>query len=387
MEPRVPSNLLLLFLTLTVSLCLYGDPTTKPRRSLYWKCKMIIAGAVVATIPAMAGIEFVTTESDTAETVAYRDADKSDQLNIYVMGDSISAGNMAYASGFQTILRTRSREQAGWALDTNKKDNGLNSVFERLGEKYPTRMVNSAWSGAYVDEASPLDRTAANTAGQIQNFSAQIKRLKNAKEKPNLILLAPFHNNLDFFYDVQNVKDLDIAHKEKLDEAGYLKKIPGDIAAVYLKHLREVIALQRPEDGKLAIVLFGNMNLKAAFEARAKAKELHAADKKKYPYIDVADTNFPSVRPENQAKMIDLASRVNTAIEEVAATLNQEIKDAGRTDQIEVTYSDALSTSNLSAVENVHKDDGFHPSAFGHNGISEAVYPQLAKPLKFIGFE
>jgi len=383
----VPSNLLLLVLTLTIPLCLYGDPNAKPRRSVFWKCKMIIAGAVVATIPAMAGIEFVTTESDTAETVNYREEDKSDQLNVYVVGDSISAGNMAYASGFQTILRTRSREQAGWALDTNKKDNGLNSVFERLGEKYPTRMVNAAWSGAYVDEASPLDRTAANTAGQIRNFSDQMKRLKSAKEKPNLILLAPFHNNLDFFYDVQNVKDLDIAHKEKLDEAGYLKKIPDDIAAVYLKHLRGVIALQRPEDGKLAIVLFGNMNLKAAFEARAAAKELHAKDKKKYPYIDVADTNFPSVRPENQAKMIDLASRVNTAIEGVVATLNQEIKDAGRSDQIEVTYSDALSTSNLSAVENVHKDDGFHPSAIGHNGISESVYPTLAKPLKFLGFK
>lgn len=315
---------------------------------------------------------------DVATSPDFAAADVSARLDVYVMGDSVTCGEMAYNTNAAMMSRTRNRLFKGWAMNLHSAEaKELKGVFERLAEHYPVRMTNAAWSGAYVDKATPLDRSMANMLGNIQNFSAQMKRLRKLKTAPNLILLAPFHNNLDFQYDLDTVATL----KEK-KKADYLASIPVSIQREYRDELTQVIS-ETKKGTKLSIVIFGTIDLKAALETRAEAGKLHKADPKVFPYFDVANERFPSIL--QPAEIVALGEKVNASIQDLASELTEKLKKEGRADDIEVVYSNALTRVPFENPKYLHPDDAFHPSALAHNRIAEAVEADLADRLNFLG--
>jgi len=65
--------------------------------------------------------------------------------------------------------------------------------------------------------------------------------------------------------------------------------------------------------------------------------------------------------------------------------LNREI--VRQTEQIQLRYSDALATADLSRAELLHPIDGWHASVEGHNALAKAAFRDLKTSLKFPGIQ
>ncbi len=52
---------------------------------------------------------------------------------------------------------------------------------------------------------------------------------------------------------------------------------------------------------------------------------------------------------------------------------------------IQLRYSDALATADLSRAELLHPIDGWHASVEGHNVLAEAAFSDLGPSLEFLG--
>ncbi len=319
--------------------------------------------------------------SDVGASPHFAEAMPDARLDVYIMGDSITAGEMAYNNGFVMMSRTTNRRQHGWSLDLHANNKGnLKSLSERLSESYPLRMTNAAWSGAYVDKATKLDRSLANKLGNIQNFSQQVQRLRDLKEQPNLIVIAPFHNNLDYDYEMKEIKEL---KGTKVED--YLKVIPVAISDEYQKELRDLFKKCKDSKQKVSFMVLGNLNMKAGLSARDKAGELHKENPKVFPYYEVANERFQSTLPKNREKMIGLAEAINSKLKESVDELNKELKKDGLADFIQVRYSTAMTDADLSETKDLHADDAFHPSEQGHNKIAEQVEKDISKNIDFLG--
>ena len=54
---------------------------------------------------------------------------------------------------------------------------------------------------------------------------------------------------------------------------------------------------------------------------------------------------------------------------------------------MQLQYSDALATADLSRVELLHPIDGWHASVEGHNVLAEAAFRDLGPSLEFLGIK
>jgi hypothetical protein len=57
----------------------------------------------------------------------------------------------------------------------------------------------------------------------------------------------------------------------------------------------------------------------------------------------------------------------------------------GDNTNVQLQYSDALATADLSRVEFLHPIDGWHASVQGHNVLAEAAFGDLGPSLEFLG--
>jgi hypothetical protein len=89
-----------------------------------------------------------------------------------------------------------------------------------------------------------------------------------------------------------------------------------------------------------------------------------------------------SFHPAYRRDLIRLASMVNQELRGMVEELNRELAGAGN---IQLSYSQALATTDLSRVELLHPIDGWHASAEGHNVLAEAAFTALGPSLEFIG--
>lgn len=64
--------------------------------------------------------------------------------------------------------------------------------------------------------------------------------------------------------------------------------------------------------------------------------------------------------------------------------LNGDLADNSN---IQLQYSEALATADLSRVELLHPIDGWHASVEGHNVLAEAAFRDLAPSLEFLGLK
>ena len=73
---------------------------------------------------------------------------------------------------------------------------------------------------------------------------------------------------------------------------------------------------------------------------------------------------------------------VNKELREMVETLNREFVQ--REEHIQLRYSDALATADLSRAELLHPVDGWHASVEGHSVLGEAAVSDLGASLDFL---
>ena len=132
---------------------------------------------------------------------------------------------------------------------------------------------------------------------------------------------------------------------------------------------------------RVAIVVYGLVNFEAYFKGREIAERLRAQDAARYPHLETTYKYFTSFRPIYRPNLIRLALMVNEELRAMVSELNHEF---GGDVKLQVRYSDALATADLSRVELLHAIDGWHASAEGHNVLAEAAFSDLGPSLEFL---
>jgi len=92
---------------------------------------------------------------------------------------------------------------------------------------------------------------------------------------------------------------------------------------------------------------------------------------------------FVSFHPCYRRNLIRLAAMANQELHAMVEELNHEIV----LEQVQLRYSDALATADLSGAELLHPIDGWHASIEGHNALAEAACRDLKPSLEFLGIQ
>lgn len=73
---------------------------------------------------------------------------------------------------------------------------------------------------------------------------------------------------------------------------------------------------------------------------------------------------------------------LNEELRALVCELNRELTDAPN---VQLRYSDALATADLSRAELLHPVDGWDASVEGHNVLADAAFKDLGPSLEFLG--
>jgi hypothetical protein len=74
---------------------------------------------------------------------------------------------------------------------------------------------------------------------------------------------------------------------------------------------------------------------------------------------------------------------VNEELRAMVEALNREFVHP--TEHIQLRYSNALATADLSRAELLHPIDGWHASVKGHNALADAALSDLKASFQFLG--
>ena len=146
--------------------------------------------------------------------------------------------------------------------------------------------------------------------------------------------------------------------------------------------MRRLIQRAQTERHRVAMVVYGLVNFELYFKAREVAERLREQDMTLYPHLETTYKYFTSFRPAYRRNLIRLACMINDGLRAMVSDMNREFESMST---LQLRYSDALATADLSRVELLHAIDGWHPSAEGHNVLAEAAFRGLAPSLEFLG--
>jgi hypothetical protein len=124
------------------------------------------------------------------------------------------------------------------------------------------------------------------------------------------------------------------------------------------------------------------INFGSYFKGREAAERLRQADTTLYPHLETTYKHLISFHPTYRRNLIRLASMVNEELREMVESLNRELGQ--RDERIELRYSDALATADLSHAELLHPVDGWHASVKGHSVLGKAAFNDLRPSLDFL---
>src|SRR6266496_3892800 len=312
--------------------------------------------------------------------LAYRDRQISwDELvarlpHVAMLGDSACMGTYI-SSPWSTFWRAHTRRGSNWFLDNGSPHPGIRSVSKRLEEITPFVAVECAGIGALVDHDSERPNFFRRILG-TRNFSGQITQLLRAPRFPDLILISIGHNNVDWAWrcspDELNTPELRLNQQSQQFRQNYTRE------------LRRLLRRARTEKHRVAVVVFGLINFESYFKGREVAEHLRECDRRLYPHLDTTYKYLVSFHPAYRRNLIRLASMVNEELRRMVADLNRELEE---TENIQLRYSHALATADLSRAELVHPIDGWHASAAGHNVLAEAAFNDLGPSFKFLGIK
>jgi lysophospholipase L1-like esterase len=292
--------------------------------------------------------------------------------HVAMVGDSACMG-VYISSILSTFWRARICRGNNWFLDTNPAPAGIQSVSKRLEEFTPFVAIECAGIGALVDDE-----------GQRQNFFRRILRSRNLsrqigdllamKRFPDLVLISIGHNNVDWAWRC--------APAELEQPENRLRQLSWRLRENFKRQTRRLIDHARAQRHRVAIVVYGLVNFESYFQGREIAERLRANDASRYPHLETTYKYFTSFRPAYRSNLIRLAKMVNEELRAMVSELNRELEE---NINVQLQYSDALATADLSRAELLHHIDGWHASVHGHNALADAAFRDLGPSLEFIG--
>jgi len=292
--------------------------------------------------------------------------------HVAMLGDSVCMG--IYISWpWSTFWRAHTSHGGNWFLDNGPVRPGIHSVSRRLEEITPFVAIEYAGIGAMVDQERDRQNVFRRILG-TRNFSGQINRLLRTKRFPDLILVSIGHNNVDWAWRCPP-GELNAPERR-------LNRQSKEFRENYGRELRRLLGRAQRERHRVAVVVFGLINFELYFKGREAAERLRQLDKSLYPHLETTYKYLLSFHPAYRRNLIRLASIVNEELRAIGEELNRELAD---TENIQVRYSDALATADLSRAELLHPIDGWHASVEGHNVLAEAAFSDLGPSLEFLG--
>jgi len=292
--------------------------------------------------------------------------------HVALIGDSVCTG-VYMSSIWSTFRRARACRGNNWFLDTNPAPSGIQSVSKRLEELSPFVAIECAGIGALVDHEGQRQNFFRRIL-RTRNFSGQIGELLAMKRFPDLILISIGHNNVDWAWRC--------ARSELEQPENRLLQLSARLRENFARQTRRLIDHARTQRHRVAIVVYGLVNFESYFRGREIAERLRADDASRYPYLETTYKYLTSFRPAYRSDLVRLAKMVNEELRAIVRELNRELSD---NTAVQVRYSDALATTDLSRVELLHPIDAWHASVEGPNVLAEAAFRDLGPSLQFLG--
>jgi len=294
--------------------------------------------------------------------------------HVAMLGDSACIG--IYISWpWSTLWRARTSRGKNWFLHLDAAPS-ICSVSKGLEAITPFVAIECAGVGALVDDEHGRQNLLRRILG-TRNFSGQVGELVRARRFPDLILISIGHNNVDWAWRCPP-HELDTPEQR-------LQRLSKEFRQNYARELRRLLEGARMQQHRVAIVVYGLINFESYFKGRQAAERLRESDTTLYPHLETTYKYFISFHPAYRRNLIRLAAMVNEELRAMVEVLNREF--VHQTEHIQLRYSNALATADLSCAELLHPIDGWHASAEGHNVLAEAAFADLGPSLEFLGIK
>ena len=292
--------------------------------------------------------------------------------HVAMLGDSVCVG--IYISWpWSTLWRARTSRGKNWFLHLDAAPS-ICSISKGLETITPFVAVECAGVGALVDHEYGRENLLRRILG-TRNFSGQVGELLRVRRFPDLILISIGHNNVDWAWRCP----LDELH----DPDERLQRLSKEFRQNYVRELRRLLEGARIQQHRVAIVVYGLINFESYFKGRQAAERLRESDTTLYPHLETTYKYFISFHPTYRRNLIRLAAMVNEELRAMVEALNREF--VHQTENIQLRYSNALATADLSRAELLHPIDGWHASVEGHNVLADAAFSDLKASLEFLG--
>ena len=294
--------------------------------------------------------------------------------HVAMIGDSVCTG-VYISSIWSTFWRARTCRGNSWFLDTNPAPPGIRSVSKKLEEFIPFVAIECAGIGALVDHEGQRQNFFRRIL-RTRNFSGQVGDLLATRRFPDLILISIGHNNVDWAWRSPR--------GELQQPESRLQRQSQELRENFARQMRRLIDHAGMQDHPVAVVVYGLVNFESYFQGREIAERLRTQDTSRYPHLETTYKYLTSFRPAYRSNLIRLARMVNEELREMVSELHREFTDSAK---LQVRYSDALATADLSRAELLHPIDGWHASVEGHNVLAEAAFADLGPSLEFLGIK
>lgn len=289
--------------------------------------------------------------------------------HLAMVGDSVSTG-IYISTPWKTFRRARKRHYHNWFLDIGLPIK-IGSVSRRLEELTPLVAIHYAGVGAMVDDNNERLWFSRRILG-TRNFSGQIDELVSTNRFPDFILVSIGHNNVDWAWR---------SPPEELQRPELrLSRLRRTFTNIFAARFRKLLEHARQQPRRTAIVVFGLVNFGSYFRGREEVERQRASDPRLYSHSEKMYEYLISFRPDYRQSVVRLTEMVNEDLRAMVAEFNRN-----SVPNVQLRYSDALATTDLSRPELLHADDGWHASAQGHRVLAEAAFGDLTPSLEFLG--
>jgi len=292
--------------------------------------------------------------------------------HVAMLGDSVCTG-VYISSPWSTLWRAHTSRGNSWFLHLDAAPSTC-SISKSLDRITPFVAIECGGVGALVDDEHRRQNLLRRILG-TRNFSGQVSELLRARRFPGLILISIGHNNVDWAWRCP----LDELH----DPEERLPRLSKEFRQNYVRELRRLLEGARIQQRRVAIVVYGLINFESYFKGREAAERLRESDTTLYPHLETTYKYYVSFRPAYRRNLIRLAAMVNEELRAMVEALNREFLH--QTKHIQLRYSNALATADLSRAELLHPIDGWHASVEGHNVLADGAFSDLKPSLDFLG--